>query len=183
MDFALRKSYVTYSFRPPTRLHHDALESPHLSEDLEVTVSESRNVIAAYGTTGLRTWEAALHLATYLTTEEGSRLVRSRKVLELGAGTGLLSILCAKHLGAASVTATDGDESVIEALESNIFLNFPKSDSTVTCRPLKWGRTLTGSIFEEEIEERPYDIVLGADIVSKAAVCDVKMLTAGDTDI
>ncbi|KAL9049146.1 MAG: hypothetical protein Q9162_007365, partial [Coniocarpon cinnabarinum] len=68
-------------------------------------VLEKPLVLSASGSTGHRTWEAALHLAGWL--EDGA-LVNGKRVLELGAGTALLSLLAAQK-GALSITATDGD--------------------------------------------------------------------------
>ena len=56
--------------------------------------------IAAAGTMGLRTWEAALHLGQYLCTNP--ELVRNKRVLELGTWTGYLAILCRPRLRLAS---------------------------------------------------------------------------------
>ena len=64
------------------------------------------------------------------TSHTGGGLVAGRRVLELGAGTGVLGSLCAK-LGAASVTVTDLATSV-PLIELNLSLNFgcaPQSSS------------------------------------------------------
>ena len=128
----------------------------------KITTLESRSVIASAGTTGRRTWEAALHLSTYL-MESGDEIVRGKKVIELGAGTGLVSILCARWLGAQQVTATDGDDSVVEDLQKNTFLNELDSSDTIHAKMLRWGRVIE----EDEGGDSPYyDVVLGADIVS-----------------
>ncbi|KAF2144053.1 uncharacterized protein K452DRAFT_152083 [Aplosporella prunicola CBS 121167] len=149
-ESAQAKAYVTYSF----------------DGERAVTLLESRSVISSSGTTGLRTWEAALHLGAYLATDAGSALVRGKRILELGAGTGLLSILCTKHLQALHATATDGDEGVVDAIKSNVFLNgldrFASTDSIV----LRWGANLNGSFYDDETTEGQYDVVLGADVVS-----------------
>lgn len=92
--------------------------------------------------------------------------MRDKNVFELGAGTGFVSILCAKHLGAKHVTATDGDEAVIEALKENLFLNGLDDEAKVNASVLRWGRALKDSWVEEEFEDWPYDVILGADIVS-----------------
>lgn len=79
-----------------------------------VITSESRGLILAAGTTGFRTWEAALHLATYLSTPAGEALVAGKRVIELGAGTGLVSMFCAAYLRPHSVLATDREPALIE---------------------------------------------------------------------
>lgn len=151
-----QESYVTYTCH-----HFDSREE----SERTITILEKRNLISGSGTTGFRTWEAALHLSTYLLTPVGKQLIAGKSVFELGAGTGLLSILCARHLSAKHVTITDGDEGVIETLKSNLFLNELQDDDSVVTGVLRWGRGLKDTWVEEDCEEHPYDVVLGADIV------------------
>jgi predicted nicotinamide N-methyase len=136
-----------------------------------VTLLESRSVISASGTTGLRTWEAALLLGSFLASQSGQDIIRDKTILELGAGTGLLSILCAKHLRVSGVLATDGDEAVVDAIKTNAFLN-EENDSadliqgSIRTAALKWGRYIRASTFAEDYGIEIPDVVLGADVVS-----------------
>lgn len=119
-----------------------------------------------------------MHLATYLLTPPGQQHIQGKRVLEMGAGTGFLSILCGKYLGAKHVLATDGDEQVVEALRENVSLNRSKaqggsgtgssedSELPVDARVLRWGEELAGTWIQEDFSHEPYDVVLGADIVS-----------------
>ena len=152
---AQQKSYVTYTAPSP------ALNAP------QVTLLEARSLLASSGTTGLRTWEAALHLGTYLFSSEGKDLVIGKNIIELGAGTGFLSILCAKHLGAKHVLATDGDGGVIDDLTTNIFLNGLDRSGFIDTAVLKWGYALVDDIFEDSEGSLKYDLVLGADVVRR----------------
>lgn len=161
MIAAQQRSYVTFSCLPPSSNLSSIPE-----KEPTIALLERRNLISGSSTTGFRTWEAALHLGSYLLTPEGDALVRDKNVFELGAGTGFVSILCAKHLGAEHVTATDGDEAVIEALKENLFLNGLDDEAKVNASVLRWGRALKDSWVEEEFEDWPYDVILGADIVS-----------------
>ena len=151
---AQQKSYVTYTF-PST-------QSGELNRS--VTILESRAVLSSEGTTGLRTWESSLHLADYL-ANEGQASIKQKHVLELGAGTGLLSIFCAKHLEARHAAATDGSELVVDALRENIFINGLEGDARISSAVLKWGYSLDVTQFADE---SPFDIVLGADVVRTA---------------
>lgn len=155
-----QKAYVTFTLPSVS-----ALEDSDQREERTVTLLERRHLISGSQTTGFRTWEASLHLGAYLCTQVGQRQVRGKSVLELGAGTGFISILCAKHLGAKHVTATDGDEGVVEALKENLFLNDLDDEQSVLTSILRWGRGLKGTWVQEECEAWPYDTVLGADIV------------------
>ncbi|KAH9893797.1 putative methyltransferase-domain-containing protein [Xylariomycetidae sp. FL2044] len=129
-----------------------------------VTLLERRHLISGSKTTGFRTWEAALHLGSYLLTRTGSGLVRGKDVLELGAGTGFLSILCAKYLRARHVTTTDGDGGVVETLQENLELNGLADQGLVRTNTLWWGEDLRGTWVEEDCNVCPYDVVIGADI-------------------
>ncbi|KAF9737569.1 hypothetical protein PMIN01_05348 [Paraphaeosphaeria minitans] len=152
------KAYVTYAF-PRRRTDNNNFD------DNSVTLLESRSVISSSGTTGLRTWEAALLLGQFLSSEDGSRMIREKRVFELGAGTGMLSILCAKHLDASGVVSTDGDEAVVDAIKTNVFLNeVDSSRTTVKTAALRWGRPLHGSTFSEDYGMDVPEVLLGADV-------------------
>ena len=56
--------------------------------------------------TGLTTWDGAVVLAKYLEHHLGPSFLAGKRVLETGAGTGLVGLACAA-LGAAAVTLTD----------------------------------------------------------------------------
>ncbi|RPB17620.1 S-adenosyl-L-methionine-dependent methyltransferase [Morchella conica CCBAS932] len=168
LDPEASRSYVTYIF-PPSPFNGGEIGLP-------VTLHESRNIISGAGTTGLRTWEAALALSEYLicthlqniykntaftpTIEGVGRVLREyNRVLELGAGTGLVSIVAAR-LGAPKVLATDGDSMVCEALAKNVHLS--GVSETVTVRKRLWG---------DEIEmDEDFDLVVGADVTYDATV-------------
>ncbi|KAF1987891.1 hypothetical protein K402DRAFT_329240 [Aulographum hederae CBS 113979] len=156
-DAAQIKSYVTYSFCSPTE------------HEKRVTLLESRAVIASSGTTGLRTWEAALRLGAYLSTPEGRSFVKDKNILELGAGTGLISILCARHLVARYVLATDGDAGVSDALNTNLFLNDLEGGQNIRTGVLRWGHNVE-DLLTEHMQDSVVDVVLGADITYDASV-------------
>ncbi|MCJ1388549.1 hypothetical protein MMC18_001396 [Xylographa bjoerkii] len=150
---ALQKNYVTYTM--PTT-------SPNAAT---ISTLEARALLASSGTTGLRTWEAALHLGTYLSAAGGSLLVKGKTIIELGAGTGFLSILCAKHLGAKYVLSTDGSGEVVDDMVSNVYFNGLEGSGVIDPALLKWGHVLTDELFESSCGIRRFDIALGADIV------------------
>ncbi|KAH8671673.1 hypothetical protein BX600DRAFT_510337 [Xylariales sp. PMI_506] len=195
-EAAQSKSYVTYSLSLLQDHGGEALSgsAPALSSSSpSITILESRNLISAAGTTGLRTWEAALHLGQYLCAHPS--LVRGKGVLELGAGTGYVSILCAKYLGPRQVIASDGSDDVVMSLPDNFFINglqpedgagtsssspsaaadAPASASTstsasassscpISAMDLKWGHPLMGGEEPDWNAGQPVDLVLGADV-------------------
>lgn len=135
----------------------------------QIIINEAKNVIGAGSDTGLRTWEASLRLAHYLFQHQDQ--VRDRIVLELGAGTGFLSLFCSLALGASRVIATDGADHVLDGLRESIVLNadsFARSDKLpkVMVRKLSWEDTesLDATLTtDDDIFVRP-DIILGADV-------------------
>ncbi|EXJ53624.1 uncharacterized protein A1O5_13075 [Cladophialophora psammophila CBS 110553] len=134
-----------------------------------VLIYETRNLLSRGNNVGLRTWEAALHLAWYLFSQQPGP-VDGKNVLELGAGTGFLSLLCAAHLNASSVVATDGLGHVCQSLEKNVSLN-QENKVLEGCRmpevrQLDWtDRPAIDQLLNEAEESgMRYDLILGADI-------------------
>ena len=149
---AQQKSYVTYT-APVERANAPS-----------ITLLESQALIAASGTTGLRTWEAALRLGSFLFSAEGRHFIDDKNILELGAGTAFISLLCKKHLGAKYVLATDGSEQVTDIIASNICLNGLEGSGLVDVAVIEWGDTLIHGILESH-GARKYDLIVGADVV------------------
>lgn len=106
---------------PYTRLWsftaHYAAESP--SSKL-VTLPIMEPSYSSGAGLGWKTWNAAVVLVDFL----GSQLetFRDKEVLELGCGTGLSGIFCAKF-GAKSVLMTDFNQTVLETVTENAKLN------------------------------------------------------------
>jgi predicted nicotinamide N-methyase len=166
---AQQKSYVTYTL--PSLPSKDYVVPT-------VTVLEARNLVAAAGTTGLRTWEAALHLGNYLCAN--SNLVRGKSILELGAGTGYVSVLCAEHLEASHVLATDGSDDVVASLDTNFYLNGLQDASKIEGKELNWGQALVGGEYPEWNAGRAIDLVVGADVTYDGAAILALVSTFGD---
>ncbi len=158
-DSAQQKAFVTYAYPSP----------PTGSEPLKeraATLLEARSVLSSSGTTGLRTWEAALFLGSYFASPIGQSAIQGKRLFELGAGTGMLSLLCAKHLGVAGIVVTDGDEAVVDAIKTNLFLNGLDTTDRVRTAALKWGRPIDATTFPEDYGMDVPDVVFGADVVS-----------------
>jgi predicted nicotinamide N-methyase len=154
LSAAQQKSYVTYTVSSLA----GEIRNP------AITLLEARNLLSAAGTTGLRTWEASLHLGSYLTTPSCVTPIAGKTVLELGAGTAYVSILCAKFLRAAHVTATDGAEEVVEDMSTNFYLNGLQDAAVINATDLKWGHALVGGEHEAWNAGRQVDVVLAADV-------------------
>ncbi|XP_072427944.1 EEF1A lysine methyltransferase 3-like [Chiloscyllium punctatum] len=103
---------------------------------------------------GTMVWNAGLGLCQYF--EEQKMDFSHKKVIELGAGTGILSILTV--LLGGDVTITDNPQ-LLQQIELNVSANIPSSmKSRVQIRALSWG--LDQSQFPSD-----YDYILGGDIV------------------
>lgn len=151
-----QRHHVTYHLSSLPR-------GPNLPDDAaDITLLENRSLLSAGGTTGLRTWEAALHLGQFLC--QNPSIVAGKHVLELGAGTGYLSILCVKFLQVAHVIASDGSDDVVNNLPDNFFLNQLQGSSRINIKDIKWGHALLGTEEQWWNGGRPIDVVLGADI-------------------
>lgn len=140
---------------------------------LRITLLEKPRIVSGSGFTGHRTWEAALAFAQVI---EESWLPRSRlkgkRVLELGAGTGLLSFVCASRLaGAARVIATDGDEEAVRKLQITRSMNSVTRGSDIDVLDLgvyRWGEAFQDTVLATELADGEFDLLIGADVVSSA---------------
>lgn len=134
-----------------------------------ILIEEAPNLLAAGSNVGLRTWEASLHLAQYLHSHQD--VVAGKNIIELGAGTGLVSILCAGPLDAKTVLSTDGLPHVVEMIEKNITLNRTNlfNGSAIlkapVARVLDWAdvESLQETLRVDDTIPK-YNLILGADI-------------------
>ena len=118
--------------------------------------------------TGCRVWSCARLLAEWLARRSGGGdedgagpIVRGRDVLELGAGTGAVGLVCAA-LGASSVTMTDRDEATLSLMHTNARINghYDASSSCEVCvQGLDWGDPAT------YIQGASYGLVVAADVL------------------
>ncbi len=107
-----------------------------------------------------------MYFGAYLASDAGRAVVNGKNVLEIGAGTGFLSIFCAKHAGAAHVLATDGDGSTVDDIGANIYLNGLEGSGRIETTVLRWGHALVEDLLSPTEEKRVYDTVIGTDVVS-----------------
>uniref|UniRef100_A0A3Q1G4M8 Methyltransferase 21C, AARS1 lysine n=1 Tax=Acanthochromis polyacanthus TaxID=80966 RepID=A0A3Q1G4M8_9TELE len=119
----------------------------------DIAISES---IDSFGAV---MWPAALALCYFLDNNRHLVNLQGRKVLELGAGTGLVTIV-ASLLG-ASVTATDLPD-VLSNLRANVMRNTKGCRHTPQVAALSWGYDLEDSYPSSVCR---YDYVLAADVV------------------
>ncbi|KAJ7197933.1 putative methyltransferase-domain-containing protein [Mycena pura] len=153
---------------------------------------------------GAQTWGGACVLAEIISiqpadfgleavdadTRPGRRT--TLRVLELGAGTGLVGIAVGKIAmqlaRETTVVCTDAYPPALENLAANIAANFPAADDcavSVSSHLLDWS-ALARAPLEDVIPpplDAPFDLILGADIVYEAEhavwirACLVRLLT------
>ncbi|KAI1472121.1 putative methyltransferase-domain-containing protein [Daldinia caldariorum] len=158
---AQEETYVTFTCLTE---NYNPENSSDCDSEPTITLLERRQLVLGSQITGFRTWEASLHLGSYLLTDAGSQIVRGKNILELGAGAGFLSILLAKHLHAKHVTTTDGDEGVVESIRENLSLNGLNTQGKVKAGTLTWGHDPWETWIKDDCDVNPYDVVIGADI-------------------
>ena len=142
-------------------------------------------------------WESAFCLAQLLQRDGGKR-VRGKRVVELGAGAGLLGMSAAK-LGAENVVLTD-HPAAMPLLRRNVARNFPNDDErnatdgvfkppNVSCLELDWqNESHLRSVLNVSDDGRgPFDVALAADVVFAKALVKpllrcVEITLAGSRD-
>jgi predicted nicotinamide N-methyase len=126
-----------------------------------------------YASVGAQTWGGACVLAEMLSSQPrafGLDSAKPVRVLEFGAGTGLVSLALAKTLEAVTGTiiATDFYPAVLENLKRNIADNGPyPSNVQVLVRTLDWKAfpaTFDANASDADLAA-PCDALFGADIV------------------
>lgn len=176
------------------------LTDPGQTSNVNLSVSVDLRDVALdnhdYGSVGAQTWGGACIMAemiaedpqTFGLCSRGAGSGKALRCLELGAGTGLVSLAAGKAVEQLScvperveIVATDYYPSVLTNLEENLRTNFPSSSSSssldesrstshlgIMARRLDW---FTFSISEEApdpVLEEPFDVIYGADIIYEA---------------
>jgi predicted nicotinamide N-methyase len=124
-----------------------------------------------HNSVGLQSWASSIVLSRYICQDPARynfcNNQKKLRILELGAGTGLLSIAAAKIMealnGEAFVIATDYHRDVLSNLRHNVEHNFGSSlhDSVkVEVYSLDWETPRSSAPFDE-----PFDIILAADVI------------------
>jgi hypothetical protein len=102
--------------------------------------------------TGLNTWDGAVVLAKFLDLSENHHLVRGKKVLELGAGTGTAGLACA--LIGSSLTVLTDLQYTLPNLKHNAALvqTYINSKTTQLSAPSSPTSTTAASVFVSPLD-------------------------------
>jgi protein-lysine N-methyltransferase EEF2KMT len=160
-------------------------------QPVEVELNDAPLVSEDYTSVGLQSWASSILLAERLCANPGKFSLdlvtpgRGLHLLELGAGTGLLSITAAKILTSGQVrtpapppivVATDFHPDVLANLQRNVDNN--ADTQGILVRKLDWSQPNSSSV----PFDRPFDVILAADVVyepshaSWIANCVTKLL-------
>lgn len=141
--------YVENSLPALSKLHNSSARFRFADHDLSLAQDWKKLGVAAV------VWDAAVVMCMYL--ELGKVDLKKKRVIELGAGTGLVGIVAA--LLGAHVTITDR-EAALDFLTANVKANLPPHfQESVVVSKLSWGEGLA------LYPAGGFDLVLGADIV------------------
>ena len=143
---------------------------------IDVELNDAALLDDDHTSVGLQSWGSAIVLAQKLSADPArfsllhlgdNHRMGSLRVLELGAGTGMLSIITAKILHRVLpppiIIATDYHPDVMANLSANIRTNFPAGSCVqlpVTVNSLDWEYPVYSAPLDEK-----FDIVLAADVI------------------
>lgn len=136
---------------------------PSNGKTVHIELNDAPLSTSDHTSVGLQSWGSAIILAERICADPASfNLLDGQplRVLELGAGTGLLSIAVAKLLPATTVVATDYHPAILTNLAANLRTNFSAAGARVSATELDWARLTLSAPFDA-----PFDVVLAADVV------------------
>ncbi|EMG51113.1 EFM3 Protein-lysine N-methyltransferase EFM3 [Candida maltosa Xu316] len=142
-------------------------------EKENIVIKETPKLISGANTTGLRTWEAALYLSNFLNNKKDPPYnFKDRTILELGCGTGLVSLAIAKNQNVKQIIMTDGSTNVFDNMRETIKLNNLENANYIRCQQLVWGETtaIEGNV----------DYIVGADITFDGRIVEPLCSTIND---
>ncbi|XP_049867541.1 protein-lysine N-methyltransferase EEF2KMT [Pectinophora gossypiella] len=143
-----------------------------IGDDYEnlIIMKETKNMVVN-GTTGMRTWQAALMLADWIISNKNQ--FSGKNILELGSGVGFTGITIAKTCRIPSLYLTDCHEDVLKAICDNIEINFPqmgrKENGDFTIYSDEHRNIGVMMLDWNSLDDYPYkvvpDVIIGADII------------------
>ena len=141
------------------------LSSPSQSSSSRRVTFECTGVKAELGqtlmSTGLTVWRAAENLNQFLFAQPDR--VRGKRVVELGAGLGVVSIMLEKMGGCAQILATDGCPDTVDLFRKNAKGAGCRAD-VLSSKELMWGEGQ-----EEDKDLHSFHVILAADVIYERA--------------
>ncbi|KAH7668134.1 Nicotinamide N-methyltransferase-like, partial [Aphelenchoides avenae] len=125
------------------------------SESIELCGTQHSDLVSGVYEGGLKLWECAVDLCNYIEENAGTLNLSGKRVLELGCGAGLPSILAVQH-GATHATLQDYNECVLKCLTED--------DVRINNLPPERFRFVAGK-WEDFSAEASYDIILTSETI------------------
>ncbi|ETW01786.1 hypothetical protein H310_06367 [Aphanomyces invadans] len=115
---------------------------------------------ASQDSTGLRVYSGAQVMARFLASADGLALLRGKRVIELGCGTGVIGCVAGARAILSDLVLTDGDERAVALAQRNLehVVHSIKPELSTACRQLYWGASYPPSL-------GAFDVVLGCDLM------------------
>ena len=169
-----------------------AFYAPSLQADVDTSLTDVPiSVDSDCPSVGTQTWGSACLMAEMLVEEPekfglcgSGRAVDSEvRILELGAGTGLVSLAVTKLLcmrgASARIVASDYHPAVLSNLEHNVRANFPPGTLppglSLSTHSLDWSMYAPSDRMDTKDRDtappfdKPFDVILAADVVYEPA--------------
>ncbi|KAJ7728146.1 putative methyltransferase-domain-containing protein [Mycena maculata] len=149
-------------------------EFPSTRGSIRVTLRDIPLENGDFSSVGAQTWGGACVLAEIIAAQPSDFGLLDRpaplRVLELGAGTGLVGISLAKAAeqvdGTVNIVCSDFYPSVLQNLALNIATNFPATERTIEAHFLDWSSFMEATPAPRLPPfDAPFEVILGADIV------------------
>ncbi|KAL3154376.1 hypothetical protein ABBQ32_013853 [Trebouxia sp. C0010 RCD-2024] len=137
------------------------LQRQQLTSNIGVPGLQIEELQDAEGGPGHVIWEAGIVLSRYLVNHPV--LVKGKRVLELGCGTGIVGITAACMGAMAVLTDT---AAVVQHAQQNVERNaslIKAKEGSAQCATLVWEMSCSSSVLH-----KPYDVVIGADLIYAA---------------
>jgi 16S rRNA G1207 methylase RsmC len=117
---------------------------------------------------GLKLWEGAVLLLRHILTTNNKLAYENKKIMDLGAGMGIIGITLAKMLN-CKVTMTDYIPEVLDLCRENTSLNTYNENSIPVTEHLDWNDYENSPIVKQGIK---FDIIIGCELVYTITHCD-----------
>lgn len=157
-DGETRKSWITHQ------------PSPAVTVEVQCIDEDGPGALIS----GQYLWPAASFLAAFVARHWGSGghptlqgLPAQTRVLELGAGCGLVGLTVAQMEGCAAVTMTDHDPGTLRLIEAGVARNAGRLRAECRAVLLEWGEddAVVKALGGDGRDEGGFDLVIGSDLI------------------
>ncbi|RHY16833.1 hypothetical protein DYB37_005096 [Aphanomyces astaci] len=175
-DWREEVEYAVGTIRVGTDLQFEIRQMEELSLAGSLSMlSEMRETTSEIS--GQRIWPGSYLLAEYV--HANPDIVTGKRVLELGAGTGLVSLV-ARLAGATSAIATDGDLDVVTDILAWNVQNNAATNATlgsIDTTSLWWGDASSNEAFRDRFGSNPFDVIVAGDVLYKGELVPLLLST------